>query len=298
MNVHHLELFYYVAKYGGISEAVRNIPYGIQQPAVSGQIIQLEEFLGVALFQRRPFCLTPAGEELNAFIQPFFGRLEEVATKLQGGMAHQIRIGASEAVLRDHLPDLILNIRKRFPKVKLALREANQPQLESLLEQGEIDLAITLIQDTPPPGIRTQPLIKLPLILLVPKNSPLKSADELWVRDRIAEPLIALPPNEIICRHFQSTLARMGIDWFTSVEVNSLNLIEVYAEKGYGIGLSIRVPLDKLSEGVRAIELPGFPPVSAGVLWRGKPSSLSQAILDELQKRAKSVAAAGIGILP
>jgi hypothetical protein len=29
---HHLELFYYVARFGGISEAVRNIPYGIQQP--------------------------------------------------------------------------------------------------------------------------------------------------------------------------------------------------------------------------------------------------------------------------
>ena len=298
MNIHHLELFYYVAKHGGISEAVRNIPYGIQQPAVSGQIIQLEEFLGVTLFQRRPFCLTPGGEELYAFIQPFFERLDDVATKLQGGVAHQIRIGASEAVLRDHLPDLILNIRKRFPKVKLGLREANQPQLETLLEQGEIDLAITLIQDTSPPGIRSQPLIKMPLILLVPKNSPIKSADELWARDRIDEPLIALPPNEIVCRQFQSTLVRMNIDWFTSVEVSSLNLIEIYAEKGYGVGLSIRVPLNTLSEGVRAIELPGFPPVTAGVLWRGKPSGLTQAILDELQKRSKNVAAAGKGILP
>ena len=38
MNIHHLELFYFVAKHGGIAAAVRNIPYGIQQPAVSGQI--------------------------------------------------------------------------------------------------------------------------------------------------------------------------------------------------------------------------------------------------------------------
>ena len=47
MNIHHLELFYFVARHGGISEAVRNIPYGIQQPAVSGQVGQLEEYLGV-----------------------------------------------------------------------------------------------------------------------------------------------------------------------------------------------------------------------------------------------------------
>ena len=46
MNIHHLELFYFVAKHGGIAAAVRNIPYGIQQPAVSGQIAKLEESLG------------------------------------------------------------------------------------------------------------------------------------------------------------------------------------------------------------------------------------------------------------
>ena len=37
MNVHHLELFYYVARHGGISRALQYMPYGIQQPAVSGQ---------------------------------------------------------------------------------------------------------------------------------------------------------------------------------------------------------------------------------------------------------------------
>jgi DNA-binding transcriptional LysR family regulator len=57
MNIHHLELFYYVAKHGGIAAAVRNMPYGIQQPAVSGQIAKLEEALGAKLFNRRPFSL-------------------------------------------------------------------------------------------------------------------------------------------------------------------------------------------------------------------------------------------------
>jgi DNA-binding transcriptional LysR family regulator len=104
MNVHHLELFCFVARHGGISEAVRNIPYGIQQPAVSAQIIQLEQFLGVTLFQRRPFQLTPAGEELYQFIAPFFGNLSQMTEKLQGGTAHSIRVGASEVILRDHLP--------------------------------------------------------------------------------------------------------------------------------------------------------------------------------------------------
>jgi len=72
MNVHHLELFYYVAKHGGISAAVRHIPYGIQQPAVSGQMAALESNLGVRLFGRSPFRLTAAGRKLYSQIEAFF----------------------------------------------------------------------------------------------------------------------------------------------------------------------------------------------------------------------------------
>ena len=98
MNIHHLELFYYVAKHEGISGAVRNMPYGIQQPAVSAQVIQLENDLGITLFQRRPFELTAAGEELYGFIAPFFEGLEEVSQKIRGGVAQTIRIAASTTV--------------------------------------------------------------------------------------------------------------------------------------------------------------------------------------------------------
>src|SRR5260221_3980393 len=107
MNIHHLELFYYVARHGGISEAVRNIPYGIQQPAMSGQIIQLEEFLGVTLFQRRPFALTSAGQDLYEFIKPLFDNLGPMADKLRGGVSRHIRLRASENVVRDYVPPVV-----------------------------------------------------------------------------------------------------------------------------------------------------------------------------------------------
>src|SRR3974377_1264806 len=178
MNIHHLELFYYVARHGGIMEAVRNIPYGIQQPAVSGQVGQLEEFLGVTLFQRRPFALTPAGEKLYRFISPFFSNLDTVASELQGGKERQIRIGASTIVLRDHLPELFKNVRKRYPKLKLSLREGHQAEPETLLQAEELDLAVTLIEKKSGPGIRSISLVQLPLALLVPVNSAIARPEE------------------------------------------------------------------------------------------------------------------------
>ena len=86
MNIHHLELFYYVAKHGGVSAAARKMPYGIQQPAISAQVLRLEQELGVTLFQRRPFRLTNPGDELYRFIEPFFGGLPELSRRLRGGL--------------------------------------------------------------------------------------------------------------------------------------------------------------------------------------------------------------------
>jgi DNA-binding transcriptional LysR family regulator len=287
MNIHHLELFYFVARHGGITEAVRNIPYGIQQPAVSGQVAQLEEYLGVTLFQRRPFALTPAGDKLYHFISPFFANLDAVASDLQGGKARHIRIGASTIVLRDHLPEFFRNVRKKYPNLKIALREGYQAELEALLQKEELDLAITLIEKKLAPGIHSVALLELPLVLLVARDSGINSASELWKRDRIAEPLICLPNAEAICKHFQQGLNRLGVDWFPSIEVSSIDLIETYVANGFGIGLSVLVPKARLADNVRVVALPDFAPVIMGVLWRGKKSALLQAFLDELQLRAK-----------
>jgi DNA-binding transcriptional LysR family regulator len=292
MNVHHLELFYYVARHGGITEAVRNIPYGIQQPAVSAQVAQLEEYLGTILFQRRPFALTPAGEKLYQFVKPFFSNLDAMAAELQAGKARQIRIGASPIVLRDHLPQLLRNVRKKFPSLKVALREGYPMELEGALQEEEIDLAITLVEKKSAPGVHFLPLVELPLVLLVPKDSPLVSAEQLWKQDRILEPLICLPPAEAICKHFQQALGRLAVDWFPGIEVSSFDLIEIYVANGFGVGLSVQVPKREFCPGVRALALrtPEFAPVCIGALWRGRPTALLQVFLDELQLGARRFA--------
>src|SRR5208282_2141091 len=167
MNIHHLELFYYVARHGGIMEAVRNIPYGIQQPAVSGQIAQLEEHLGVTLFQRRPFALSAHGQKLFDFVESFFSNLETMESELQGGHARHLRIGGSTIVLREYIPELAQKLRKKFPGLKLGLRLGHQVELESMLRKDEIDFAITIIEHKSGPYLHSVPLIELPLVLLV-----------------------------------------------------------------------------------------------------------------------------------
>jgi len=289
MNVHHLELFYYVARHGGIMPAVRNIPYGIQQPAVSAQVAQLEEFLGVTLFQRRPFALSPAGEKLYAFCAPFFANLDRLATELQGGQARHLRIGASTIVLRDHLPELLLGMRNKFPGLKISLREGFPAQLEELLGRDEIDLVITLIERQPPAGFQSEILLELPLVLLVPKDGPLKSAAELWRRDKIADSLICLPAGEALTKHFQARLAELEVEWFPTVEASSMDLIETYVARGLGLGVGVAVPNRPPPAHVRALPLKGFPPALIGGLWRGKVTPLLAAFLELARRRAREL---------
>jgi DNA-binding transcriptional LysR family regulator len=125
----------------------------------------------------------------------------------------------------------------------------------------------------------------LPPVLLVAKNSPITTAEQLWKLDRIAETLICLPNAEAICKHFQQGLARLGVDWFPGIEVSSVELIETYVAGGFGIGLSVDVPGGVISPKVRSVPLPGFPSVVLGALWRGK----SSPFLDELRVRAKKL---------
>jgi DNA-binding transcriptional LysR family regulator len=289
MNIHHLELFYYVARHGGIAEGVRNIPYGIQQPAVSAQIIQLEEFLGVTLFHRRPFSLTPQGKELYDFIKPFFDNLTPMAERLRGGIAQHVRIAASETVIRDHLPGIFQNLGKQFPKLNVTLREGYHPEVIAWLQQQEIDLYIGLLDSRLPTGIQAIPMFKMPLVLLAPKRSKLSSARELWQRDHIKETLITVPSNQLICRAFQNGLSKFEVDWFSGIEVSTVEMVQTYVANGYGIGVTVHVPKMKYHSRVRPILLEGFDLVTFGVLWQGQRTVVLDALFKLLERAARTV---------
>lgn len=289
MNVHHLELFYYVAKHGGISEAVRKMPYGIQQSAISSQILQLEETLGLKLFQRRPFNLTPAGRDLFAFVEPFFGRLGETGQRLRGETSQRLRLAAPATILREHFPNMLEQHRRKFSNLKLQLHDVNQATAETLLQKQEIDLAITEIEDKPPAGIKSTVLIKVPLVLLVPASHKLTSLRQLWKEIEPQETLISLPPDEVISKLFRQGLDRMGITWTPSVEISSLDLLSAYVSSGFGIGVSAFAPGTKPPPKVKVFPLTTFPPLVVAALWQDRLPPIAESFLHEAMRRAKEM---------
>lgn len=289
LNIHHLELFYYVAKHQGVSAAARNMPYGIQQPAISGQILALEDYLGGPLFQRRPFALTHAGQELYNFIKPFFGGLEGIEERVRGGATQVIRLAASSVILRDHLPKMLQTLQPKFPKLKVHLREGLQPQIEKWLTDQEVDLAVTVLDGAAPLGIQTEPLLELPVVLLVPKSLKLTTLDAILKSDRIDQTLISPPTSETITKNFTDALVRRGVVWPPGMEVSSLELVETYAASGFGIGLSVAIPGKPLDKRLRALPIAGLKPITVAVLRHPNLPPVARALIEEMRKRAAAM---------
>jgi DNA-binding transcriptional LysR family regulator len=292
LNIHHLELFYYVARHGGIMEAVRNMPYGIQQPAVSGQILQLEADLGVKLFTRRPFELTQAGKELYAFVQPFFSQIDTVGERLRGGTVHTLRLAAPVFALREHLPELLFDIRSRFPRLRILLQDAHQPTITSLLERQQIDCAITVIEGTLPSPLKSEPLIELGASFVLPKEHKARTADDVLeaiLSGAEQSALITLPANEALSRRFREFLSQRGMEWPASIEVSALELIDTYVVNGFGIGLTVTLPGKLPPLGLRYVPVSQMPSIQIGTVWREPQSAAVDALREVVQARAASL---------
>lgn len=282
LNLHHLELFYYVAKAGGITAGLRLIPYGVQQPAVSSQLSRLEASFGTALFHRRPFSLTPAGREVFETVAPFFGSMEGLARRVRLEASEHFRLAASASVLRQHLPALLKRMQLTLPELRVTLREANQQTAERMLLEHEVDLAVTLQESKPSSGIQCEPLLKIPMILLVSGESEWRTAAGVLhaLKKSPPPPLIALPGRENLTRVFHAELTKRGTAWPTRIESISLELIEAYVEHGFGIGLSLAVPGHVTPPGLRVITLPGFPKLTFSAFWSGRLPAPAETFLE------------------
>ncbi|MDK3161865.1 LysR family transcriptional regulator [Kamptonema cortianum] len=290
-NPHHLELFHYVAKHGGIVKACRHIPYGIQQPAVSAQLIALEKSLGTRLFERKPFALTPAGQRVRDFIRPFFDGLPEIATLAAGDSRPTLKITGVSEFLKMTLPGLFHRLKNEMSDVILKVYDRNQSGSLDLLDQGEADLAVTVPEVSTPPRVRSKEILRLPLVMILPihEKNPRNLRALLTRLRKNPPPLVSLPAHERLTRIFQSQLTAQGIVWPVSVEAGSIDLVETYVAEGFGWGLSVRRPDAPSTPGTRSILLKDFPGLPIAAFWKDNLPPVATRFLALLEKEAKRV---------
>lgn len=137
-----------VAETGSLSAAARRL--NLSQPTLGRQIKQLEEQLGVRLFERQPrgFTLSETGATLLGPAQAMreaFGRFSLTAAGRDAQMRGTVRITASEVMARHALPALIAEMRAREPEIEIELAPSDTS--ENLLFR-EADIAVRMYRST------------------------------------------------------------------------------------------------------------------------------------------------------
>ncbi len=148
LNYHHLFYFWQVAKQGNLTKTANSLH--ISQSALSTQIRQLEDSMGVALFIRegRQLKLTESGYQALGYAEEIFKRGEELESLLLKGIQPNllsIRIGVLTTMSRNFIENFIDPLIGK-PNTRFMLHARGQMNLLNALANHEFDLALTNVQ--------------------------------------------------------------------------------------------------------------------------------------------------------
>ncbi|MFM7554299.1 MAG: LysR family transcriptional regulator substrate-binding protein, partial [Verrucomicrobiota bacterium] len=211
----------------------------------------------------------------------------------RGGDPKALAGAAPAMALRDHLPQVLQAVRVRFPRVQLSLRSGQQPQVEAWLERDEIDFAITLLEGHAPRGLQHEPLLELPLVLLVPGTSRFRRFQDVvqaLAAEDLDEPLVSVGASELAPRRFREHLESLSLEWPGRIEVTDLELVDAYVRHGFGIGLGLAIPGRPADRDLRALPVEGVAPLRLGAVWRGTPTEAMTALMETLRDHVGRVA--------
>ncbi|KWV40791.1 LysR family transcriptional regulator [Rhizobium altiplani] len=146
----------------------------ISQPALSTQIMEMEEYLGAKLVERtrQSTILTPKGEEVLHYVRAILHQvdlLEQTARKGEGTLEGLIRIGIIPTVAPYLVPQFVPHLRKTYPSVEVELREAVTDRLMADLQTGKLDAVIAALP-LDIEGIQTRPLFTDRFFMAVADN--------------------------------------------------------------------------------------------------------------------------------
>lgn len=170
-----IRTFLAVVRSNSISGGARLL--NISQPSVSNAIAQLEQTLGVSLFERSRsgILLTPEGEALLRRAESIDSLLRDAEAEVKlasAGVAGPLRVGGTPGALVSLLPDAIRRLEEQFGQFALHVVERPDHDLAAMLHRGEIELAfVTTGIEEPPEGIEERTFSRDPFALIVGRQN-------------------------------------------------------------------------------------------------------------------------------
>ncbi|HQZ26616.1 MAG TPA: LysR substrate-binding domain-containing protein [Verrucomicrobiales bacterium] len=198
-SLRELECFLTVAGELSFTRAAERLR--LAQPPLSRHIQNLEEKLGVLLFERsrRNVALTPAGlafREEAKDILPRLQRAGEAARRASPGETDRLAVGFVSAVLSPELVAVFTGFRKRYPKIRLQLHDLLPSDQLAALGRNELDIAfIGVAPEKLSVGIAAIPWREEVLFAFVPPDHEFSVRKEIRLADLAGEPFVMISPE-------------------------------------------------------------------------------------------------------
>ena len=273
MELRHLRYFVAVAEELNFRRASERLR--VAQPALSAQIKNLEEELGVRLFERttRSVALTQTGQVFLGEARGILGsaaHAEQLVRKAGHGLVGTLRLGIMAPAAGPLLARVLRHFHQKYPGVQLSLSSLSSAEQIRRLRAGELDAGLL----RPPgaaPELETRFVEQAPLVLAAPKGHRLAKKPRLEWKDFHGEGLVMIHPDRQHSFYdpFIAACVKAGARTHVAQYAQDVQIKMWLISAGFGIA-PVTATLEEIRRpGVIFRPLPpGLPPVQTVLVWR------------------------------
>ncbi len=231
------------------------------QPGVSRQIRELEDELGVVIFERNGKRLTGMTEPGKGILK-IIDRLLVEAENLQqasldyaGQNSGTLTIAATHTQARYALPKVVQSFRNDFPEVRIALQQSAPDHIAEWVLSGKADIGIATEGLSQFPDLVSFPCYRWSHLIVVPDGHPLLGHSPIRLEDLAAFPLITYDVGFTGRGHIDAAFAEAGVKTDIVLTAMDSDVIKQYVSLGMGVGIVASMAFDHgRDKGLRAVE--------------------------------------------
>jgi DNA-binding transcriptional LysR family regulator len=285
MELRHLHYFKAVAEELNYRKAAERL--FISQPGLSRQIKQLEEMVGVQLFDRdkKSVNLTAAGVFFKDEVDFVLNHLELTKGQLKlitEGKIGELRIGFLGSASNRVLPDLLSKLTTDQPLISTSLEELSNSMQVEMIQKDKLDLGFVRVASVPE-GLEMQPVMRDTFSLVVSENHPIQQSDFKSIH-QFAEESFILFSSDYSNLYFEQIMSICRDGGFAPlIRHKSVHALTIFKLVELGLGVAI-VPTS-LGEGydlkIRFMEIPQIPQFTElSAIWKSsnRNPSLKKAL--------------------
>ncbi len=212
----------------------------LSQPAVSMQVRQLEDSLGLPLFEQvgKKLQLTQAGEAMERYALDILGRLDEARTYMEElkGLRRGLLTIAVASTLNQFASRILAAFVRQYPGVRVKLEVSNREQVLQQLMRNQCDLAL---MGTPPRHrlLAADRFMDNPLVIIAPADHWLVHRHRIALEKVVREPFVMRETGSGTFQAFQQLLESRGLELADVMEMNNNEAIKQSVAAGLGLGV-------------------------------------------------------------